>query len=515
LVSSENSEASGGHCPSNKCQNTGNFSTKSSESGGVISGGVVSDSPGNPVGNSVPGQDPFDCVDRALEELIPLDILGAEVLELHGEGALPHKGVGGWPRVEDADAGYLEAPRPRPVKPNLNVGGCGFISGPEAPPPHCDAGLNGPGTYKKSNKTEGSESKKKTIRKDLYERQKRYRERKKNKAREIEEHLRECLAQVEALRQVNESIHWRNKSLLMMHSYWDDSISKVSLGAPPCNNDAKRKVNGYSEEVKIREEIKSLGLGAVLERIVEPFLELRKEPENYVVQKLASYVISKWDRETREHCQMKIQNRLSMFLRHYYDATRNEDKDKYARKMHILIQTRRRLADFMVVHHPEFVMARVLEGWVEKGFDPNLMGEDSVEIEKSCTSLLVSNLGLSISQIKEVCIAWSQFVSSWSQEVEARNKLVTKLVQGANWSSTYERGMHTGFQASLELRDATNQLKDTNKIKAMMVLTLSNRLHSLLSPVQLARLGTFYPAYTPNWVCVASIIARERALISV
>jgi hypothetical protein len=266
--------------------------------------------------------------------------------------------------------------------------------------------------------------------------------------------------------------------------------------------------------MKIKKEIMSFGLGAVLERIMVPFLDLKKEPDNYVVKKLASYVISKWDRETREHCQMKIQSKLSTFLRLYYDATSEEIRDEYAWKMHILIQTRRRLADFMVQFHPEFVMARVLEGWVEKGFDPTLVGEDSIEIEQSCISLLVSKLELSPSQIEEASTAWSQFASAWNQEVGEHNRFVRNLEQGTNWSSTYERGMHNGVQASLELRSAAQKLEEKNKRKAMMILTLSNRLHSLLSPVQLARLGTFYPAYTPNWVCVANIISRERTQLS-
>eukprot|EP00890_Picochlorum_soloecismus_P005882 jgi/Picsp_1/6295/NSC_03645-R1_---NA--- len=358
-----------------------------------------------------------------------------------------------------------------------------------------DVGLDGSGSDVDGKKV-GSKTKKQTNRKDPYERQKQYRERKKKKATEVEERLQECFAKLEALRQVNERIRRQNESLLMMHSYWDDSISQFGLGQPSCK-DAKEKVN--APEMKIKEEIMNHGLGAVLEQIMDPFMKLRKEPDNYVVKKLASYVISKWDRETREHCQMKIQNKLSTLLRHYYDATSEEVKNEYDRKIDILIQTRRRLADFMVQFHPEFVMARILEGWVEKGFDRAMVGEDSVEIEQACVSFLISKLRLSTFQIEEVSMAWSQFVSSWNRQLEAHNSFVQKLEQGTDWSSTYGRGMHTGMRASLELRNATHKLKENNKIKAMIILTLSNRLHSLLSPIQLAHLGTFFPAYTPNW----------------
>ena len=507
VASSADSKVPGGISSSLKCKDISNCSTKSSGSGGCVSGS----SPPRNVELPVPGPDAFDSLDRALEDLISLENMDNDILGVHSAGGSLVGVLGDWSRVEDAGAGTDGLKAMLGCVPIANNTFTAMQTGdPEALPPSNDVGLDG-SKRDKAKKKEGPKSKKQTNRKDLYERQRRYRERKKNKAREVEAHLCECLAQVEALRQENKNIHWKNESLLMMHSYWDDSISRIGLGQPSCNS-AKENANG--QRMKIREEIMSFGLGAVLERIVEPFLDLKKEPDNYVVKKLALYVSSKWDRETREHCQMKIQSKLGTFLRQYYDATSEEERDEYARKMHILIQTRRRLADFMVQLHPEFVMERVLEGWVEKGFDPTLMGEDSIEIEQSCVSLLISKLKLSPSQIEEASMAWSHFVSAWNQEVEAHNIFVRNLEQGANWSSTYERGMHTGVQASLELRNATYKLEEKNKRKAMMILTLSNRLHSLLSPVQLAHLGTFYPAYTPNWVCVANVISRERAQLS-
>jgi len=354
-------------------------------------------------------------------------------------------------------------------------------------------------------KTTHSLRRKQAQQKGLYERQERYRERKKNKAKETEDLLEEYLQKVEGLKKQNEVISRKNQSLLMMHSYMEDSINYIRVKS--CKEKEKRADEG--PKVNIPYQITFLGLGTILERIMGPFLEMTKEPGTSVLEKLASCVISNWSREARENCQIKIQEKLNAFLRHYHNASSQEVKDEYVKKMDILIQTRRRLADFMVQYHPEFVMARVMDGWVEEGFNPNLVGEDSIEIERSCITCLVTDLGLSKSQIEESNSAWRQFLSSWNNEVKVHNRLVGNLGRLTEWSSTYDRGIPTGIQASMEMRDGLNMLGDRSKSRAMLVLRLSNHLHSLLSPVQLGRLGIFYPAHTPNWLCVASVICRE------
>lgn len=455
------------------------------------SGGTVSRYPTTKVDISALGQDSIEALDDALEQLFPLENIEDSLLKFHAENFLPAEVDDIWPSTEDG--GDLEV--------DFCVGST-QRNVQHVRHPHKLA-TNGLDSNRDVTKTR-SKSIKQGQRKGLYERQQRYRERKKNKEKEVEESLDLCLKNIEELKRQNKAISWKNESLLMMHSYLDESVSQLGHEKKSCQDE--ESIDG--QKVDLAKEIKQFGLALSLDRIMCPFLENRKKPGISVVEKLSSYVFSNWDREAREKCQLKIQEKLSMFLRHYFDAPNQEVSDEYEQKMRILIETRRRLADFMVQYHPEFVMARVLDGWVEEGFDPTLMGEDRIEIESSCLSCLISNLGLSKSQIEESNTAWMQFVASWNNEVKVHNSLVRDLEKRMVWSSMYERGIHVGMNASLELRDALNKFGDRSKIRAMMILRLSNQMHDLMSPVQIARLNTFYPGHTPNWVCVASLTHR-------
>lgn len=455
------------------------------------SGGFVSRYPTTKVDISALGQDSIEALDDALEELFPLENIEDPLLKFYAEHFLPAEVDDILPSVEEGcnvEVDFcLESTQRnvQDVKPSNRIAS------------------NGTDSNRDVTKTM-SKSIKQGQRKSLYERQQRYRERKKNKAKEVEESLHNCLNNIDQLKRQNKAISLKNESLLMMHSYLDESVNQIGLEKKSYRDE--ERADGQKGD--IMNEIKQFGLAVSLERIMRPFLENRKEPGISVVEKISSYVFSNWNREAREKCHVKTQEKLSMFLRHYYDAPNQEVSDEYEQKMRILIETRRRLADFMVQYHPEFVMARILDGWVEEGFDPTLMGEDRIEIESPCLSFLISNLGLSKSQIEEANTAWMQFVASWNNEVKVHNSLVRDLEKRMVWSYMYEGEMHVGMNASLELRNALNKFGDRSKSRAMIILRLSNQMHDLMSPVQIARLAIFYPGHTPNWVCVASLTQR-------
>jgi hypothetical protein len=472
----------------------------SSGSAEGMSGGILSRYPTHR-DIVTPGQKSIDALDHVPEDYPPLGNVDDAILGLQVETDLLLDANQNWTAVDDG----------RNLQVDFGLGSSQPIDSTlrhlEIPEPTNDTVLNGL-EYNKASGMTGPLSNCDMDEKVPQKRQARYREKRKKKAKESEERLEQLKQQIEELQKQNQDINLKNQSLLMMHSYLDASVHQVGL-KPENEKEQKHDdiIDGIKE--KNQNEKKRSNFGSVFERLMGPFMDVVKEPGICVLENLATYAVSHWGKEARANTQIKIQDEMSTYLRYYFNASSDEERKKYERKMQVFIQTRIKLANFMFDRHPEFVMARVLDGWVEEGFNPLLLGEDRVEIEPSCISCLISDLGLSKSQIDDTTQAWVQFLSSWNDEMKVHNDLVENLEQGTEWGSLYENGMHFGVHSSLKMGKALNEFNERSKRRAMLILRLSNKLYTLLSPVQIARLGTFYPAHTPNWACVASVIVRE------
>ena len=335
------------------------------------SGGTGIRIPTNNVDVAVLGQDSINALDDALEEIFPFQNIEEYLLSFPADDSLPVPDDGMWREVEDG--GFeTDSCLGSTQRNGQHVGPSGTMESPSS------IGFNGLDPHADVTKAQSKAGKQGKQKGHKYERQQRYRERKKNREEEVEKSLRQCLKNVEELKRENEGIRWKNESLLMMHSYLDELVSQVGQEQKSCQD------------------------------------------------------------------------------------------------------------------------------------DPNLnRGEDMLEIESSYVSCLISNLGLSKSQIEEFNTVWMQFIASWNKEVALHNSLIKNVKQRMVWSSTYERGIHAGVGASLELRNVLNMVGDSSKNRSMLILRLSNQMHTLMSPVQIARVNAFYPGHTPNWVSVASQIQRE------
>ena len=179
-----------------------------------------------------------------------------------------------------------------------------------------------------------------------------------------------------------------------------------------------------------------------------------------------------------------------------------------------MFQSRARVAFALADCAPKFVMSRLLDGWVEEGFDESLVGKDCIRVDKTSISLLVSSLNLLEPQLAKASKLWSEFVASWNRQAGVHNKFIGIITAESSWANTYGLGMHKGTQTSLALRRAIHSLEEAHRNQAKMILKLVTSLYEVLEPVQVARLCTFYPSQGPNWVCIAKLFSRENSLLS-
>lgn len=351
-------------------------------------------------------------------------------------------------------------------------------------------------------------------REKMLERQKRYRERKKCKAMEIEKRIQGILQEIKDMRQENERLKMMNEGLSNLSGYWEDTISQIAGGESHGQDQAVLENASIDATEIIKEEVKHVAIE--VEQITEPILESNNRPDENLIKKIASLVTNtRLDESKNKEWFLQLQRKVSRFLVEYAaNPSSDEVKNTINQKINAMFEIRWRVAHIIVEYSPSFVVSRLLDGWVEEDFDETLVGKDCVRLDKVSISLLVSSLDLSKSQLSEASKIWTEFVSTWNHQAGLHNQFIDTISDASSWSSMYSSGMHKGVQTSLALRYATFSLEDAQKQQAKMILNLVVHLYKMLTPIQVARICTFYPSYGPNWVCIAKLFSRGTSLQS-
>ncbi|KAI8102999.1 hypothetical protein M9434_005787 [Picochlorum sp. BPE23] len=302
-------------------------------------------------------------------------------------------------------------------------------------------------------------------------RQRRYRERQKNKQLQIESEVAALRQKAEALKLENSALKQRQEVIrsVLKNCYQDDMYRNLDETPQDFRGPERRlPLEGHEPSIKT-EKAENDSVGHVYLDVLDDF-DGKKQEKGLKDNKSQKQNVS------LDSMYLVFLQKVDALVKQYESCPDNSPEQKSVeQELGRLLELRTKALTDMAAKQPGLVLKHLVDGWLGEVLGDGTLGDNPMTSASPALRALIQGMNLTSEQMSEFCCIWKQFALAWSKRVpKDLDTCISKLPANPNIQEV--------FPAQKQDLDIVSQNQ------AIMVLELGQKIFSILSPIQRARL---------------------------
>jgi hypothetical protein len=336
-------------------------------------------------------------------------------------------------------------------------------------------------------------------------RQRRYRERQKNKQLQIESEVAALRQKAEALKLENSALKQKQEVIrsVLKNCYQDDMYRNLDETPQENSRGPERRLPLEGHEPSIKTETaENNSVGRVYLDVLDDF-DGKKQEKGLKDNKSQNQNVS------LDSMYLVFLQKVDALVKQYDSCPDNSPEQKSVEQdLGRLLELRTKALTDMAAKQPGLVLKHLVDGWLGEVLGDGTLGDNPMTSTSPALRALIQGMNLTSEQMSEFCCIWKQFALAWSKRVPKDldtcisklpgNPNIQEVFPGQNTSTSSSdckmdplsaRGMHGALEDAYYLQILAEQDLDiVSHNQATMVLELGQKIFSILSPIQRARL---------------------------
>ena len=370
------------------------------------------------------------------------------------------------------------------------------------------------------------------------ERQRKYRERKKQRENGIQIEILQKKQEIKVCQGQNTGLHSKEKALEQMLDVNGDLVKCIageghlkkidqlrSLRVGPSSYDNTKLTVDYDDVLREKNQINA-DIGCLYADVLTSFQKDLAERQGIVQADTIGNKLREILSELPSECMYQLFREQVGCILNEYDASVADDqkRKRLEVEMKTLFGMRTEAIAAMAHKDPKLVLTHLVDGWVDESFDGGVMIGEPKRIDQDSLLALIQHMEITDEQIACLCKSWEAFLASWNKSARKLFESVLNLPENPDIKEINDNGetMSPSSNASMldtldsrgirgSMHDAycmqavRQEIDDLSHEQVFHVLKLATDICTILSPLQKSRLCVFQQG-APNCIYLPQLL---------